>query len=117
MKPHVLILEDNFFLSQNLAEIVQQELDGEPVAVSTVAEALKCNPDEIAFAFLDIELLDGNSYPAARKLMLHNIPFIFVSGNERASLPEDFKDIPLLSKPVSTGRLVRLSKAMSPVFN
>ena len=38
MKPHVLILEDNYFLAENLAEIVQQDLDGEPVAVSTVAE-------------------------------------------------------------------------------
>ena len=117
MKPHVLILEDNFFLAEHLAEIVQQDLDGEPVAVSTVAEALKCIPDNIALAFLDVELLDGNSYPAARKFMLSKIPFIFVSGNEPASLPEDFKDIPFLSKPVSTGRLVRLSKALSNAFN
>ena len=117
MKPHVLILEDNFFLSENLAEIVQQDLNGEPVAVSTVAEALKCIPDDLVLAFLDVELLDGKSYPAAKKLMSNKIPFIFVSGNERASLPEDFKDIPFLSKPVSTGRLIRLSKTMSPAFN
>ena len=117
MKPHVLILEDNFFLAENLAEIVQQDLDGEPVTVSTVAEALKCIPEGIALAFLDVELLDGKSYPAARKLMLNKIPFIFVSGNEQASLPVDFKDIPFLSKPVSTGRLVRLSKALSNAFN
>ena len=117
MKPHVLILEDNFFLAEHLAEIVQQDLDGEPLAVSTVAEALKCIPDNIALAFLDVELLDGQSYPAARKLMLNKIPLIFVSGNEQSSLPEDFKDIPFLSKPVSTGRLVRLSKALSNAFN
>ena len=117
MKPHVLILEDNFFLAENLAEIVQQDLYGQPVTVSTVAEALKCIPDDIALAFLDVELLDGKSYPAARKLMLNKIPFIFVSGNEQAALPEEFKDIPFLSKPVSTGRLVRLSKALSNAFN
>ena len=117
MKPQVLILEDNFVLAENLAEIVQQDLDGEPVAVSTVAEALKCIPDGIALAFLDIELLDGTSYPAARKLMLNKIPFVFVSGNDPASLPEDFKDIPFLSKPVSPGRLVRLSKALSNAFH
>ena len=117
MKPHVLILEDNFLLAENLAEIVKQDLDGEPVAVSTVAQALKYIPDGIALAFLDVELLDGKSYPAARKLMLNKIPFIFVSGNERASLPEDFKCIPFLSKPVSTGRLVRLSKELINAFN
>ena len=117
MKPHVLILEDNFFLAEHLCEIVQQDLNAEPMAVSTVAEALRCIPDAIALAFLDVELLDGKSYPAARKLMLNKIPFIFVSGNVQASLPEDFKDIPFLSKPVSTGRLVRLSKALSNAFN
>lgn len=117
MKPHVLILEDNFLLAENLAEIVQEDLKGEPRPVCTVSEALKIIPDDIALAFLDIELLDGKSYPAARKLMQHNIPFIFVSGNERASLPVEFKDIPLLSKPVPAGQLVRLSKALSNAFN
>lgn len=117
MKPHVLILEDNFLLAENLAEIVQQDLNGEPTSVSTVSEALKIIPDDIALAFLDIDLLDGNSFPAARKLMQNRIPFIFVSGNEKASLPDDFKGIPLLSKPVRTDQLVRLSKALNNVFN
>jgi DNA-binding LytR/AlgR family response regulator len=117
MKPRVLILEDNFLLAENLAEIVEQDLKGKPLAVSTVAEALKCISDDIALAFLDIESLDGKSYPAARKLTQNNIPFIFVSGNERTSLPDDFKDIPFLSRPVPTGRLVRLSKALSNAFN
>jgi hypothetical protein len=31
MKPHVLILEDNFLLAENLAEIVQEDLKGEPL--------------------------------------------------------------------------------------
>lgn len=116
MKPHVLIMEDNFLLAQDLSEVVEQELGGDPVAVSTVAEALKIIPDHFEFAFLDIELSDGVSYPAARKLMLSHIPFIFVSGNERVTLPDDFRDIPFLSKPVPSGRLVRLTKALSPAF-
>ena len=117
MKPHVLILEDNFFLAEHLCEIVQQDLNAEPLAVSTASEALKILPDDISLAFLDVELLDGNSFAVARKLVQNRIPFIFVSGNERASLPDDLGDIPFLSKPVSPGRLVRLSKALSEAFN
>jgi two-component SAPR family response regulator len=94
-----------------------QELGGEPVAVATVVEALEIITDHIDFTFLDIELSDGTSYPAAKKLMLNHIPFIFVSGNERVSLPDDFRDLPFLSKPVPCGRLVRLTKALSDVFN
>ena len=116
MKPHVLILEDNFLLAENLSEVVEQDLDGEPVAVSTVSEALRKIPDDIHLAFLDIELADGNSYPAARKLRQNNIPFIFLSGNERESLPDDLKDTPFLSKPVPAGRLVRLSRELISAF-
>ncbi|MEO7861636.1 MAG: response regulator [Nitrospirales bacterium] len=117
MRPHVLILEDNFLLAQDLSEIVQQELGGDAVAVATVVEALAKIPDHIDFAFLDVELSSGKSYPAARKLMQTHIPFIFVSGSERMSLPDDLRDIPFLSKPVPSGRLVRLTKAMSNVFD
>ena len=116
MKPHVLILEDNFLLAQDLSEVVQQELGGEPVPVATVAEALEIIPDHIDFAFLDVELSVGTSFPVARKLMQNHIPFIFVSGIERDGLPDDFRKFPFLSKPVPSGRLVRLTKALSDVF-
>ena len=86
------------------------------MAVATVVEALEIIPDHIDFAFLDVELSSGTSYPAERKLKLNYIPFIFVSGKERVSLPDDLRDIPFLSKPVPCGRLVRLTKALSNVF-
>jgi DNA-binding LytR/AlgR family response regulator len=117
MKPHVLILEDNFLLAANLEDVVQDDLNAEPIGVSTVSEALKLIPDDIALAFLDIEVRDGNSYPVARKLMAHNIPCIIVSGNDQSTLPDDLKEVPFLSKPVATGRLVRLAKALSKAFH
>ena len=117
MKPHVLILEDDFLLAANLEEVVQDDLHADPIGVSTVSEALKIIPDDIALAFLDIEVRDGKSYPVARKLMENNIPFIIVSGNESASLPDDLKEVPFLSKPVAPGRLVRLAKALSSAFH
>ena len=69
--------------------------------VSHVSEAMKNIPDGFALALLDIEVLDGKSYPVARKLMQNDIPFIFISGNERDSLPQDLKHTPFLSKPAS----------------
>jgi DNA-binding LytR/AlgR family response regulator len=115
MKPHVLIVEDNFLLSEHLADIVQGDLAAEPLMASCVSVA-RMIPDGVVLAFLDIEVADGKTYPAARKLRANNIPFIFVSGNEPASLPEDLKEVPFLSKPVVPGRLVRLAKALSNAF-
>jgi hypothetical protein len=73
-------------------------------------------PDAIVLAVLDIEVDDGKTYPAARKLKANNIPFIFVSGNEPSTLPQDLKDEPFLSKPVDKGHLVRLAKQLSTAF-
>jgi CheY-like chemotaxis protein len=116
MKPHVLIVEDDFLQAANLAEVVQQDLDAEPLAVASVSEALKIIPDNIELAILDIEVVGGKSYPAARKLMQNDIPIIFVSANAKTSLPDDLKEIPFLSKPFVTGSLVRLSKALTPTL-
>ena len=116
MKPHVLIVEDDFIQAANLAEVVQQDLDAEALAVATVSEALKIIPDNIELAILDIEVLDGKSYPAARKLIRNDIPVIFVSANARASLPDDLKEIPFLAKPFVPGNLVRLSRTLTHAF-
>ena len=117
MKPHVLIVEDDFLQAANLEDVVQRDLAAEPVGVSSVFEALNIIPDNIKFAFLDIEVRDGKSYPVARKLIENSIPFIIVSGNQQTSLPDDLKDVPFLSKPIATGRLVRLAKALSTAFH
>ena len=116
MKPHVLIVEDDFIQAANLAEVVQQDLDAEPLTVASVSEALKVIPDKLELAILDIELEDGKSYPAARKLIHNEIPVIFVSANARASLPDDLKKTPFLAKPFVPGTLVRLSRTLTHAF-
>jgi CheY-like chemotaxis protein len=117
MKPHVLIVEDDFLQAANLAEVVEENLDAEALAVASVSEALKIIPDNIELAILDIEVVGGKSFPAARKLMQNDIPVIFVSANARASLPDDLKEIPFLSKPFVPDNLVRLSKALTPALS
>ena len=117
MKPHVLIVEDDFLLSEHLVDIVQEDLGGVPLTATRVSVALGIIPDAIVLAFLDIEVLDGKSYPAARKLRENSIPFIFVSGNQSSALPDDLKESHFLSKPVDPGRLVRLAKALSSAFH
>ena len=114
MKPNVLIVEDDFIQAANLVEVVQQDLDAEPLAVASVTEALKVVTDNTDLAILDIELVDGKSYPVAHKFIDNEIPVIFVSANSRSFLPDDLKDIPFLPKPFVPGTLVRLSKDPHP---
>jgi hypothetical protein len=116
MRPHVLIVEDNFLLSECLVDIVQEDLAAEALTATCVSVALGIIPDDIVLAFLDIEVEDGKTYPAARKLMANHIPFIFVSGNEPTSLPDDLKDAPFLSKPVNPDQLIKLAKVLCAEF-
>ena len=92
MKPHVLILEDNFIISLDIAGLVTESLHAVPVMARSVATAMKMIPDDIALAFLDIDVGDGESYPVAQKLAEWDIPFIFVSGKNRELLPDEFRE-------------------------
>ena len=116
MKPHVLILEDNFIISCDIAGLVTESLHAVPVMASSVATALKLIPDDIALAFLDIDVLDGVSYPVARKLIENEIPFIFVSGKNKELLPDEFRQSPFVSKPASADKLVQLAKSLTGAF-
>ncbi len=114
MKPHVLILEDNFIISYDIAGLVTESLHATPLLARSLAAALKLIPDNIAF--LDIDVLDGVSYPVAQKLVKNHIPFIFLSAKNRNLLPEEFSEAPFLSKPVDGRNLMQLTKSLSNAF-
>ena len=116
MKPHVLILEDDFIISFDMAGLVTDILHATPLVVRSVAAALELIPDDIAFAFLDIEVLDGKSYAVAQKLMDNHIPFIFLTGENRNLLPEKFSKTPFMSKPVDDKTLIQLTKSLTSAF-
>lgn len=57
-------------------------------------------------AVLDVHLQDGLSYPVARELMGHAIPFVIVASVEPSEIPADLGAQILLRKPTSVVRLV-----------
>ena len=117
MKPHVLIVEDNFILAEELGDLVEQDLGGMPVIRNSAEAAIRLLPDAFQLAILDIEVVDGNTYPVARVLRDKGIPFIFVSGNDPDSVPPEFRDAPFISKPYRKEALVRLAKSASGSFH
>jgi CheY-like chemotaxis protein len=117
MKPKILIVEDNFLLAEELSELVQHELHAVPVTANTAAAAIELIPDAVKLAFLDIEVLDGTTYPVARKLVENNIPLIFISGNDQTEIPEEFHSLPFVSKPFLHGKLLRLASSLIGQFN
>ena len=50
MAPHVLIVEDNFILAEELGELVENDLGGTPVIRDSVEAAIELLPDDIQLA-------------------------------------------------------------------
>lgn len=97
----VLILEDNLIIAMD-AEAIMERIGAKRIDIaSNVRDALrtieKSPPD---YALLDINLGNENSVPVALKLKELDIPFAFATGyGERAPLPPELTDVPIVQKP------------------
>jgi two-component SAPR family response regulator len=98
---NVLILEDNLIIAMDAEAIVERFGAKNINVASNVREAMimieKKPPD---FALLDINLGNENSLPVAMKLKELGIAFAFATGyGERAPLPPELMDTPIVQKP------------------
>lgn len=104
----IVVVEDQFFLAQDLTRGLREEgaeVDG---PFSTVSDALESlSGKKVDAALVDIELRNGEtSYELARSLRELDVPFIFVTGVNAVELPEEFRGIEIFQKPVSKNILV-----------
>ncbi|WP_168879260.1 response regulator [Rhizobium sp. P28RR-XV] len=95
----VLIVEDEYFIAADLADVLRQEgydIVGPAPSVDRALELME-SVRPIA-AVLDIQLNEEQSYPIADKLAASKIPFLFLTCFTVEDLPPRFSDRPLLSK-------------------
>jgi DNA-binding response OmpR family regulator len=103
----ILIVEDEYFLADELARALEERgahVVG-PVGSLREAEALVAQnrPD---CAILDINLRGDMAFPLADRLEAEGIPFIVASGYAGAAIPERFNAAPRLEKPFSPGDVI-----------
>jgi two-component SAPR family response regulator len=63
--------------------------------------------ESLDFAFLDIEVTDGQTFEIALELRRKKVPFVFVSGARPETLPLDLRDSPFVPKPFERHLIVR----------
>ncbi len=97
----VLIVEDEYFLAQDLADRFQS-LGAEVFGPAcTVAEALMlAGRGGIDGAVLDVNLRGERVYPVADLLRQKQVPFVFASGYGGELEPDAYSNIPRCIKPV-----------------
>jgi len=110
----VLVVEDEFFIAEDIADALR-ELGAEVIGpVPRLAEALAMinGSGPIDFAVLDLNLEGGADFSAADALIAHGIPFIFVTGYDRSFLPLRFRHVPYWEKPVDLRALAQALRGL-----
>jgi two-component SAPR family response regulator len=105
----VLVVEDDALVGLDLAEILC-DLGHEVIGpfASVAAALVHCEVGRIDLGLLDFNLGGETSASVADTLTSRGLPFAFVTGYRCESLPERFRETPVVSKPVSSPALVRV---------
>jgi DNA-binding NtrC family response regulator len=105
----ILILEDEFFLADDLARALR-EAGAEPVGPASNMEQAE---NLVAREHLDAAILDVNIHGALasgfiERLASGKLPCLIVSGYGGDALPEAISGIPRIEKPISPSSVIEI---------
>ena len=111
----VLIVEDEYFLANDLERGFKQAGIGIVGPVPSLAQAMALVQDKtIDLAVLDI-MLDGDKvYDVADALIGRGVPVLFVTGYDRSDIPSRYADVPMCQKPVGADEVIAALSRIIP---
>lgn len=104
---HVLIVEDEYFIADDLRRIFEDQGARVLGPVGCVDEALAMIADtpRIDGAVLDINLRHVMVFPVADALSERGVPFVFLTGYEDGMIPTRLRGTIRCEKPVEPSRV------------
>lgn len=107
---HILVCEDEYLIASDLAETLERL--GATIAgpAGSVGQALRlvAGTPPLAAGILDVNLHDEPVYPVADALTAGGVPFLFTTGYEALGIPDRYRGVVRLEKPIDKARLVRV---------
>ena len=98
----VLLLDDEFLVLLDLQSELHRRGFSNIETAGNAAKAIAIvKKDKIDVALLDVNLGKEMSFDVAAALKERSIPFAFVSGYAIDAIEAEFRDVPILSKPIS----------------
>lgn len=106
----VLIVEDDFFIAEDVAEAFRDRratVLGPVAGVEAALALVEAFPGPDA-AVLDLNLGSAMSFPVADALMRRGVPFVFTTGYDASAIPPRYRSVPRCEKPVDLEEVTRL---------
>ncbi len=109
----VLLVEDHYVIATELAGMLRRlgatVLGPYPELQAASAAAAECD-----VALLDVNLRGVAVFPLAASLLDRGVPIALVTGFEASVLPQPFRGLPRLEKPVEAGPLCATLRRLLP---
>ena len=104
----ILVVEDEYFLADDLKKILAKHGAEVLGPVATLGEGLRIieSAGQINFALLDVQLRGKDVFAISAALKSRNIPFVFTTGFGAKKIPPEFEDAPRFEKPYELGALI-----------
>jgi len=105
----ILLVEDEYFIVQDLARAFAQagaEVIGPAATVADALRRIAATP-KLDGAVLDINLQGEMVYPVADALATRGVPFVFATGYDRENIPDRFSARIRCEKPVKPDQVAR----------
>ncbi len=109
----VLVVEDSFYIAEDIARVLEQDgwtVIGPAPDLKQARALLDEDPPDAAL--LDINLAGEMVYGFVDELRRRAIPFLFVSGYGRETVPAAYADVPHVEKPFRAANLVLALRAV-----
>ena len=112
-KPRILVVEDELMVAMAL-EMVLADAGYDVVGpIGRMEQALETAAQEnVDFALLDVNVRGEEVFPVANILADRGVPFTFLTGYDRSSLPAALAEAQILSKPFKARELLAAVNAM-----
>ena len=111
----IMIVEDEFFVADDIARALNNLGAHVLGPVGELHDALELLAREAAVdaAVVDVNLRTQMAFPLTKELRARAIPFIFASGYDRGTLPDEYRDATMLEKPIDPAAVIN---ALNRVF-
>ena len=105
---HVLVVEDEYFLADDLSRALADcgaIVDGPHATVDEALDAIG-KSSRLDLAVIDLNLRGMPAFPVADALRVRGVPVALVTGFDERVIPDAYRDVPRFDKPVDPWKLV-----------